>query len=146
MLGDRDLEALLNRVAAGKEPPVLGPDLVQSAALLRHIAHGLRLANVACASGLLIGLLIWPERVIAAPVVVKLAVLVWAIVSAWSTWMIRKRFRRLMREHLDREDYAVCPRCGYSLRGLPEEYRCPECSVFYERRGVAREWREWAGR
>ncbi len=26
----------------------------------------------------------------------------------------------------------TCPRCGYSLRGLPAEYRCPECGLAYD--------------
>jgi len=25
-----------------------------------------------------------------------------------------------------------CPNCGYSLRGLPEEYLCPECGFSYD--------------
>ena len=39
-----------------------------------------------------------------------------------------------------------CPACGYSLRGLPDSYRCPECGFEYDER--TRVWRPetpWKG-
>ncbi len=33
-----------------------------------------------------------------------------------------------------------CPRCGYSMRGLPVEHRCPECGFDVDRR-----WRVFGG-
>lgn len=29
-----------------------------------------------------------------------------------------------------------CPRCDYSLEGLPDRYRCPECGIEYDREMV----------
>jgi len=34
----------------------------------------------------------------------------------------------------------ICPRCAYSLRGLPVEHRCPECGLAFDRR-----WRVFGG-
>lgn len=34
-----------------------------------------------------------------------------------------------------------CPRCGYSLKGLPTQHRCPECGLPVDRR-----WRVFGGR
>lgn len=33
-----------------------------------------------------------------------------------------------------------CPRCGYQVRGLPIEHRCPECAFAFDRR-----WRVFGG-
>jgi len=30
-----------------------------------------------------------------------------------------------------------CPKCNYALAGLPDQYRCPECGVDYDREAVA---------
>lgn len=35
---------------------------------------------------------------------------------------------------------AACPLCGYALRGLPVEHRCPECGFAVDRR-----WRVFGG-
>jgi uncharacterized protein (DUF983 family) len=32
---------------------------------------------------------------------------------------------------------TACPRCGYSLEGLPDEHACPECGLPYHRQAVA---------
>jgi hypothetical protein len=32
---------------------------------------------------------------------------------------------------------TACPRCGYSLEGLPDEHACPECGLRYHRQAVA---------
>lgn len=34
-----------------------------------------------------------------------------------------------------------CPRCGYCIRGLPTEHKCPECGFLFDRR-----WRVFGGR
>ena len=36
-----------------------------------------------------------------------------------------------------------CPWCGYCLRGLPREHRCPECGFSYERGAVVAERPRW---
>ena len=39
-----------------------------------------------------------------------------------------------------------CPRCSYSLKGLPQEHACPECGLRYD--GKSRAWRKakwWPG-
>lgn len=30
-----------------------------------------------------------------------------------------------------------CPKCDYALAGLPDQYRCPECGIDYDREAVA---------
>ena len=42
-------------------------------------------------------------------------------------------------------EYRVCILCGYSLRDLPDVYRCPECGVKYTISDLEIAWKEWYG-
>lgn len=37
-------------------------------------------------------------------------------------------------------DCCLCLHCGYSLKGLPAEHRCPECGTPHEIEDVKRKW------
>lgn len=41
--------------------------------------------------------------------------------------------RRSAAQHHRAPSSETCPLCGYSLRGLPPEHRCPECGFAYDR-------------
>lgn len=53
-----------------------------------------------------------------------------------------RRFERIVRAH----QYEVCWNCGYSLEGLAEVHRCPECGTEYDKDRVRRDWRAWFSR
>ena len=40
-------------------------------------------------------------------------------------------------------DYCLCLICGYCLKGLPDEHRCPECGSTYDIEDVKRIWSEY---
>jgi hypothetical protein len=46
------------------------------------------------------------------------------------------RFAREIRE----SDYRVCIQCGYSLNGLADDSRCPECGLTYTRDSLIQYW------
>lgn len=48
-----------------------------------------------------------------------------------------------MRRHVLDNEFRVCIDCGYSLRNLAEEHRCPECGVQYDASELERAWRAW---
>jgi len=37
-------------------------------------------------------------------------------------------------------DYCLCLHCGYSLKGLPDDHRCPECGNPYNIADVKQQW------
>ncbi len=53
-----------------------------------------------------------------------------------------RRFERTVRTI----QYEVCLNCGYSLHGLAEVHRCPECGTEYDKEKVRRDWRAWFAR
>lgn len=63
-----------------------------------------------------------------------------ALGTAVVAWLCRLSLRR----YLDTYGARVCPRCTYSLQGLSDEGRCPECGYPYDVAEVERELRRWA--
>jgi hypothetical protein len=53
--------------------------------------------------------------------------------------------RRRWRETAVESDFAICPECGYSLKGLPDKHACPECGKPYDLSVVRRAWRRHLG-
>ena len=45
--------------------------------------------------------------------------------------------------HVLEHEGLVCFDCGYLLKGLPDEYRCPECNAPYEKRSLQQRWLQW---
>ena len=37
--------------------------------------------------------------------------------------------------------WSMCERCGYDLRGLPEDHKCPECGQQYDLNKTRALWR-----
>ncbi len=61
----------------------------------------------------------------------------------WAIPRLReRRFDRTLRAH----QYEGCFNCGYSLHGLPEVHRCPECGSPYEKEQVREAWKAWFDR
>ena len=49
--------------------------------------------------------------------------------------------RHRWRKVAQRFDGALCPNCGYALRGLPEKHYCPECGNPFDIRKVKKDWK-----
>lgn len=55
--------------------------------------------------------------------------------------ILRLRFMRRLKAKLRAADGALCPDCGYDLRGLAEKGDCPECGRAFEREADMAFWR-----
>ncbi|HPD28489.1 MAG TPA: hypothetical protein PLL20_00725 [Phycisphaerae bacterium] len=60
------------------------------------------------------------------------------LILPWS----RKEIVVLLRE-AGANDCRLCLHCGYNLKGLPAQHRCPECGSPYEIEQVKRTWSEY---
>ncbi len=59
-------------------------------------------------------------------------------------WAICPRLAlRRFRTTLSANDFLLCLWCGYSLKGLPTEHRCPECGTPYEAGSLIEAWQHW---
>ncbi|MHC4767432.1 MAG: hypothetical protein ACYTEI_01815 [Planctomycetota bacterium] len=68
-----------------------------------------------------------------------LGMLLWAVLCfvVGGAVIQRYRFAPLVYAALRRHGYDVCPKCGYWLKGLKDETRCPECGA--QRQGPPRD-------
>jgi predicted RNA-binding Zn-ribbon protein involved in translation (DUF1610 family) len=51
----------------------------------------------------------------------------------------KRRFYARLRQ----DDFEVCQTCAYSLKGLPNLHRCPECGSVFHRDATRRSWENW---
>ena len=42
--------------------------------------------------------------------------------------------------------FRACTECGYSLHGVAQEGKCPECGAMYELDRTIRAWQTWLDR
>jgi hypothetical protein len=70
-----------------------------------------------------------------ATVLSVVAGLLWEVYPRWA-------FVRLKRK-LARYRFRLCLWCGYRLRGLPDDHKCPECGMKYHAPYVRHAWRQW---
>ena len=73
---------------------------------------------------------------------VAVACIIHACVQMFGLRMENGRFKRHLIEH----SWLICFGCGYSLKGLPSHYRCPECGLPYDDTKLVKAWRRWSGR
>ena len=115
----------------------------RSAVAGRFLSTAVSCVSLCVAFGLVCGLLMAPEWVLNAPFWVKIATLVWIMVSTYLLRRARQKCRILLYEHVAHQDYEVCLGCGYSLRGLPNRYKCPECAKPFDKADLRRAWTTW---
>jgi hypothetical protein len=48
--------------------------------------------------------------------------------------------RKKWRQHIRRSGFELCLNCGYSLRGLPDKWKCPECGCSFDKSLVRYKW------
>jgi predicted RNA-binding Zn-ribbon protein involved in translation (DUF1610 family) len=56
--------------------------------------------------------------------------------------LLKRAVRRLGAE-IQGNNLEHCLECGYPLKGLPAEHRCPECGCAYDIAGVRETWRRY---
>ena len=57
--------------------------------------------------------------------------------------ILYRHYRRRFYKRLTDSDFSLCPNCGYSLQGLPDEHICPECSGPFSREEITVKWKTW---
>ena len=66
----------------------------------------------------------WYNRFVEFGVPILIAVLMCFVII----WIFKRQIHRQLRRNLTARGLPTCIRCGYDLRGLPDESpRCPEC-------------------
>jgi len=58
------------------------------------------------------------------------------------TILVRRALRRF-RAEVRSNNLEHCLECGYPLKGLPAEHRCPECGEPYSMETVRQTWRRY---
>lgn len=63
------------------------------------------------------------------------------IVVGWAGELFFRRvFARSLEAFLKNEEYGICPTCHYTLTGLEEVSRCPECGAILNRGAMQQHW------
>lgn len=68
------------------------------------------------------------------------------VIGLITAYGIHVRARAKWIRDVKESDGALCPHCGYSLRGLADHQNCPECGRPYDLEQVRARWRNWLGR
>ena len=63
--------------------------------------------------------------------------------ALWLRWIFHDRHLRKICHQSLTTNLATCLECGYSLEGLPESHRCPECGSSYHLPDTKQKWRLW---
>jgi hypothetical protein len=78
-----------------------------------------------------------------APPSTMLVLSIGQVASALCLCIVPRLRERRFKTDVRGRGYEVCLECGYSLQGLPDIHRCPECGVHYAKDSVRAEWKAW---
>lgn len=110
---------------------------------VRPLRYG-RIADVLfCVSILAFAWLIHPYAGGKLDALLALVVVVSELGGFWIRWRFYGRHLRKICLKALNANLAICLDCGYSLEGLPESHRCPECGSAYQLAETKRKWKLW---
>lgn len=114
-------------MTARKLPPIIHRGRVKFALL------GIMLAGAAIVGGKMLRRLLPPEYLPQYGTIDLLYNALWILaLGGLLFWQMRKERRLWLQAKAARG--CVCGQCGYSLLGLPEQGKCPECGTKYDSR------------
>jgi len=89
----------------------------------------------------LVNVLLWPKLIAFTPWLWCMTAMIFVLVF-WGSRVANRRVVFELREF----ELAVCDKCGYCLRGLPESHTCPDCGHEYDLADLRDTWQDWIDR
>ncbi len=105
----------------------------------------LRPLRVLCGSALILtglGVVAFVSGLTSARHGVIAAGMVSCFLASMTPYLAKRRLRRFAQEIIA-DNFERCLQCDYSLKGLPDKHRCPECGEPYDITLIKDTWRRY---
>lgn len=133
----------LSRLASADPPAGVPPTVWEECRAHRIRAVSVRRLLNGLSILMIVGLLLFPDRVIHAPLFLKVAPLTALLAVSVVARRWKSSSRKSLFDELSKVDFRACLDCGYLLTGHPDSCNCPECGQSYNREEVERAWVAW---